>query len=130
MKILFLTFYFQPDLCAGSFRASAILNELKNNPNMKIDVLTTMPNRYVEFKADAVNVEKFENVDITRLEIPSHKSGIFDQIRSFSSFYFQVKSIVKKSNYDFVFATSSRLFTAFLGANIAKKQKFNAIELK
>ena len=123
MKILFLTFYFQPDLCAGSFRASAILNELKNNPNIKIDVLTTMPNRYVEFKADAANVEKFENVEVTRLEIPSHKSGIFDQIRSFSSFYFQVRSVIKKSNYDFVFATSSRLFTAFLGANIAKRKK-------
>ena len=46
-----------------------------------------------------------------------------DQIKSFSKYYMEVMKIVKKENYDIVFATSSRLFTAFLGARVSKNKK-------
>ena len=124
IKALFLTFYFNPDLCAGSFRASAIVKELSKQSEFEWHVITTMPNRYIDFKADKADHEQIsEKLKITRIDIPSHKSGILDQIRSFGYFYRQAISIAKTQNYDFVFATSSRVFTAFLGAKIARKNK-------
>ena len=35
MKILFLTFYFEPDLCAGSFRNTPLFRELLRQMNEK-----------------------------------------------------------------------------------------------
>ncbi|BBN80431.1 glycosyltransferase WbuB [Pseudoalteromonas sp. A25] len=123
MKILFLSFYYQPDLCAGSFRASALVEQLRQQEEVEIDVITTMPNRYASFNAGAKSEEVLDNVRVRRVELPSHKSGMLDQIKSFYAFYNQVNKAVKNEQYDLVFATSSRLFTAFLGARIAKRKK-------
>ena len=126
MKILFLTFYFEPDLCAGSFRNTSLFKELLKviNDNDRIDVITTFPNRYDTYKVKAKNFEKpLPNVSVNRIEIPNHSSGVLGQIKSFKKFYFEAKKIAKKDKYDLVYASSSRLFTAFLGAQLAKKQK-------
>lgn len=121
-KILVLSFYYQPDLCAGSFRTTALIKSL-NKTGVDIDVITTAPNRYASFK-EKVESFKIENgVRVHRVTIPSHNSNMFDQSLSFISYYRQVTKLAKKSNYDIVFATSSRLFTAFLGARIASKIK-------
>lgn len=120
MKILVLSFYFQPDLCAGSFRTTALVEELKHHPGTLIDVITTLPNRYASFSKEAQALEISENVKIRRIALPSHKSGMLDQIKSFITFYRQVIKLSKNEDYDLVFATSSRLFTAFLGARVAK----------
>lgn len=123
MKVLVLTFYYSPDLCAGSFRTTALIEELKKTKGIEIEVITTMPNRYSSFETKALEYEKKDNVTIRRVALPSHKSGMLDQIKSFYAFYKQAKKFVKNEHYDLVFATSSRLFTAFLGARIAKKKK-------
>jgi glycosyltransferase involved in cell wall biosynthesis len=123
LKILVLSFYYKPDLCAGSFRTSALIDELKNKNDVEIELLTTMPNRYSSFSTSAVSDESDGNVRVKRIELPSHKSGMLDQIKSFSSYYLEVQKLVKHNDYDLVFATSSRLFTAFLGSRIAKKKK-------
>ena len=123
MKILVLSFYYKPDLCAGSFRTTALIDELKKKNDVEIEVLTTMPNRYSSFSTSAQSDESEENVRVKRIELPSHKSGMLDQIKSFSRYYLEVQNLVKHNDYDLVFATSSRLFTAFLGARIAKKKK-------
>ena len=120
MKILVLSFYFQPDLCAGSFRTTALVDEIKKHPDILIDVITTLPNRYASFSKEAQALEISENVKIRRISLPSHKSGMLDQIKSFITFYRQAMKLSKSEEYDLVFATSSRLFTAFLGARIAK----------
>ena len=78
-----------------------------------------MPNRYASFEASASRYEECEDVKIHRIFLPSHKSGMLDQIKSFIFFYKEAKKIVKGENFDVVFATSSRLFTGFLGAQIA-----------
>lgn len=124
-KILYLTFYFRPDLCAGSFRNSPLLDELAKlafEKNIQIDVFTTLPNRYSTFSSQAEEQEEIKNVRIQRIAIPQHKSGIYDQINSFKTFYQEVYSRTKKERYDMVFASSSRLFTAFLGYRLAKKR--------
>ena len=123
MRILVLSFYYQPDLCAGSFRATSLIEQLKNEANVEVEVVTTMPNRYASFSATANTFDQVDNVTINRIKLPSHKSGMLDQIKSFTRFYIEAVKLTKDKEYDLVFATSSRLFTAFLGARLARKKK-------
>lgn len=123
-KILYLTFYFEPDLCAGSFRNTPLIKELAEQAKGKatIDVITTLPNRYSSFEAEAPLWEQRDNYAITRIAIPQHQSGMKDQVFSFKEYYIKVKQEIKGKKYDLVVASSSRLFTAYLGYSIAKKQ--------
>jgi len=122
VRILVLSFYYQPDLCAGSFRCTALVEALKKQSDCEIDIITTLPNRYASFSVDSHTLEKSGNVTIHRVALPSHKSGMADQIRAFFTYYRETRKIVANENYDVVYATSSRLFTAFLGARIANKK--------
>ena len=125
-RIVYLTFYFKPDLCAGSFRNSPLAVELANqakSKNILIDVYTTLPHRYSTFDIVALEYEEFENLRIHRISLPPHKSGRIDQVFSFLKFYREVTRLNKGKNADLVFASSSRLFTAFLGYKIAKNSK-------
>lgn len=123
-KILYLSFYFEPDLCAGSFRNSPLVKELAEQAKGKasLDVITTLPNRYSSFQADAPPFEQRDNYTVSRIAIPAHQSGMKDQIFSFKEYYSQVKKIIRGKKYDLVVASSSRLFTAYLGYTIAKQQ--------
>jgi hypothetical protein len=125
MKILIISFYFEPDLCAGSFRATSFVNSLKSllNADDTIHVITTMPNRYSSFSTAASSLESQDNVLIRRVKIPLHKSGFFDQAKSFSMYLIKTLKWVRTEKYDIVFATSSRLFSAFMGAIIARHKK-------
>ena len=97
MKILFLTYYYPPDLCAGSFRAGALVAALaKNLPDtLKLDVLTTLPNRYGTFRPDAVSSEQSDRIAIYRFPVPAHQSGMLDQAHSFTVFARQCLRFVK-----------------------------------
>jgi glycosyltransferase involved in cell wall biosynthesis len=121
-RILILTFYYKPDLCAGSFRCTALVDELAKT-GANIHVVTTVPNRYKSFKVIAEKSNRADNILVERVLIPSHRSGIFDQIKSFYAFYKGAKKLVDANEYDLVFATSSRLFTAFLGAQVSRKKQ-------
>ena len=127
MKVLFLTYYFEPDLCAGSFRNTSLFKALNcklGESSDKIDVITTHPNRYDSYKVEAEDVEKIgDNVRINRIRIPDHNSGLVGQIKSFKVFYTEALKIAYKGNYDLVYASSSRLFTAFLGAKLARNHE-------
>lgn len=122
MRILLLTFYFQPDLCAGSFRATPLARELSKqmSPNDTIHVVTTMPNRYQSYRATAALVENIGNIKIERIRLPAHKSGMIDQARAFAVYALGVWRRTRRQHYDVVFATSSRLMTAVTGALTAR----------
>lgn len=122
-RILYLTFYFEPDLCAGSFRNTPLVKELSKQlgDNGTIDVFTTMPNRYHSYKTTAKENEKQGNISIRRINISSHKSNMWDQAISFNSYARKILKETKEKEYDLVFASSSRLFTAWLGYRIAKR---------
>ena len=123
MKILYLTFYFEPDLCAGSFRNTPLAEELARqmlDKNGEVKVFTSQPNRYSSYNKKAKPVEIKNNLVIKRIDVGKHNSGFHDQILSFRSYYSGVLNDVKKEKFDLVFASSSRLFTAFLGYKIAK----------
>ena len=99
------------------------LSKKAKDKNIIIDVYTTLPNRYSSFSQDAPEFEEFNNIRIHRIAIPSHKSGMIDQIYSFVKYYTTVINLNKGKNADLVFASSSRLFTAYLGYKLAKKYK-------
>lgn len=125
MKLLILTFYFSPDLCAGSFRSSALVESLqqKMTDDDSIEVITTMPNRYKSKRNNALPYEKTKNLTIHRIAMPDHNSGMFDQMLAFWEYWKGVFRLTKNQEYDLIYATSARLFTGFLGAKIAKKKQ-------
>ncbi len=123
-RIVYLTFYFNPDLSAGSFRNSPLafeLSKITKNKNIIIDLFTAMPNRYSTFESTAPQFEQIDNLFIHRIALPPHKSGMIDQVLSFRKFYTEVLRLNKNKKANLVFASSSRLFTAYLGYKLSKK---------
>ncbi len=122
-RILLLTFYYPPDLSAGSFRASALVDALqrKFGADIHIEVLTTLPNRYSEHAIRADRAEAFPGLVIRRVKLPARREGFVGQAHCFVRFARKVLQITKKREYDVVIATSSRLMTALLGANVAAR---------
>ncbi|MFO7908028.1 MAG: glycosyltransferase, partial [Pirellulaceae bacterium] len=126
MKILLLSFYYPPDLCAGSFRAAALVEALREvgRDTATIDVMTTRPNRYASHAATpAAGVETVPGLTIQRFDLPPHQSGIADQMRAYRSYAIGVWRAARGRKWDVVVATSSRLMTAALGAQVAKRAK-------
>lgn len=123
MRVLFLSFYFEPDLSAGAFRAAALVKALQSHlPNgSNIDIFTTLPNRYRSFSSPAPERETIGIINIHRIRIPAHRSGFVDQSRAFFSYALEVFNATRGKNYDLIIATSSRLMTAFLARQISRR---------
>ena len=123
-RILLLTFFYPPDLSAGSFRARALVEALRAHAGgaVQVDVLTTQPNRYHEHASETQVFETGDGVRIRRIRLPAHRSGFRDQAVAFVAFAWQVTRYARDERYDLVVATSSRLMTAVLGAWIACRQ--------
>lgn len=123
MRILYLTYYFRPDLCAGSFRNSslfeAVLEQIGENDF--VHVITTVPNRYGSYSVEGLKEETGKNYRIDRLTVPMHASGMAEQAKAFRAYYNGAMKLIKGEHYDMVFASSSRLFTAYLGKKCAVK---------
>ena len=123
MKILYLTFYFEPDLGPGAFRNTALVNELaaQLTASDSIHVITAQPNRYQSFKPTAPEREERRNggcrISIERIAIPPHASGLFDQMQAFKAYFREAYQLAQDNDYDLVVASSSRLFTAFPGVD-------------
>jgi glycosyltransferase involved in cell wall biosynthesis len=122
MRILVLSFYYEPDLCAGSFRNTPIVRKLAEllGQNGQVDVITTLPNRYHSYSAEAAEYEEIENIRIWRVLLPIHKSGMIDQSRAFMSYVKAVWQHTRGQSYDLIYASSSRLMTATLGAVLSR----------
>jgi glycosyltransferase involved in cell wall biosynthesis len=125
LNILLLSFYYQPDLSAGSFRAEALVRALRGQlpAGSQIDVVTTLPNRYAGYTQDAQTTEWQEGVSIYRVQLPQHKSGVLDQSLAFLSYAKHALRVSSSDDYDLVVATSGRLMTAVLAAWIAWRKK-------
>lgn len=119
-RLLIVTFYFPPDLSAGSFRMKALIDSLRElAPDMAIDVITTAPNRYRSFQAPDLADHQDERLRIQRVTLPVHRSGMVDQTRAFSHFGLEAARLASGKKYDLVFASSGRLMTAVIAAWIA-----------
>lgn len=123
MKLLLLTFYYPPDLSAGSFRAAALVKAIQaQGLAVEIDVFTTQPNRYQTYTQTVAAEEKFGTVRIRRVTIPSHSSGMLDQSRSYLAFARQVWESTSDERYDAILVTSGRLMSAVLGSALARRR--------
>lgn len=125
LNILFVTFYYRPDLCAGSFRATSLVEALQVAlpAGSRIDVMTTEPNRYNTFTTSAASVERSGCVQIERMPVPAHAQDMRGQARTFAHFARGAIRATRGRPYDLVFATSSRLMSASLGAWLARRAK-------
>jgi glycosyltransferase involved in cell wall biosynthesis len=123
--LIIFSFYFNPDLSAGSFRNSTLIEELENQSGEKVAkvIITTKPNRYKEFRTSSKNHEKKGSTEIYRIQIPDHQSGIIDQIKAYTIYFYKGIRIALKYNPTMVYASTSRLFTGFLGAFYARLSK-------
>lgn len=125
MRILFLSFYFPPDLSAGSFRNSALLSQLSEEltPCSHVDVISSLPSRYSSFAVAAESQEFNDGSTIYRIALPPHRSGLLDQSIAFIHFARKAIEIGSAGKYDVIYASSSRLMTASLGAYLSRKLK-------
>lgn len=125
MRILLITFYFPPDLSAGSFRADALVRALCANLGLghTVDVCTAQPNRYRSYSQLAAKTERKGDVSINRFSVQAHASGMMDQSRSYVAFAYSVWQHTRNRDYDVVIATSGRLMSAVLGSMIARRNR-------
>jgi len=116
MKIIFFTFYYPPDLSAGSFRAVALAKELSKKlaSNDELHIITTHPNRYAGHKVTANDIELDGKITIHRIIVPGHRSGMLSQSRSFGVYAISAYKLCKKINPSFIIGTTSRLMTGVL----------------
>jgi glycosyltransferase involved in cell wall biosynthesis len=123
--VLVLSFYYHPDLSAGSFRATSLVAAMRERapPDTRIDVLTTLPNRYQTYQLHAAELETEPGLEIRRIGLPAHRSDMIGQSRAFARFARAALEQVAGRDYQLVVATSSRLMTAALGAWIARRKR-------
>ncbi|QKE65793.1 glycosyltransferase family 4 protein [Aquipseudomonas campi] len=123
-RILLLTFFYPPDLSAGSFRASALVRALQQaGTDVQIEVLTTQPNRYADHSFETVSVEESPGLYVRRIHLPQMRRGFIGQAVSFWRYVRKVQRLTADNQYDLVVATSSRLMTAVLGAWVAYRKR-------
>tara|TARA_B110000858_G_C17765419_1_gene456780 strand:+ start:83 stop:1273 length:1191 start_codon:yes stop_codon:yes gene_type:complete len=124
MKILVISFFYYPDLSAGSFRTKALTDKLLEHKKIdSIDVVTTYPNRYKNFKNEPIKTINNIKLNIHRIRVPKLGSGQIQQ--SLIYLFFLIKAVIytRGKNYDVIYATSAKLLTAVLGAIISMYKK-------
>ncbi len=116
MKIVFFTFYYPPDLGAGSFRAVSLSQSLSKRlcNNDELHIITTHPNRYKDHRVKVNDIETDGKIIIHRIAVPEHSSGMLSQIRTFSVYAGLAYKLCIKLNPDFLIGTTSRLMTGIL----------------
>lgn len=82
----------------------------------RIDVVTTYPNRYRDYCPKPESEDWGGKIRVHRVKVPVHSSGMAGQALAYLWYFFYVLAIVAFKRFDRIFATSSRLFTASLGA--------------
>ena len=116
MKIVLFSFYYPPDLSAGSFRSAALSKALekKIEINDELHVITTHPNRYLTHRVKVDNTEVKGKITIHRISLPAHRNGMISQAYTFSVFALHAFNVCRKIKPDFLIGTTSRLMTGVL----------------
>lgn len=91
--------------------------------DLKIEVISTLPNRYATYSEEAQALEESDKLIVHRVELPPHKSDLAGQSIAFLKFAREARRLALAGDHDLIFATSSRLMTAFLGAYIARRKE-------
>lgn len=124
-KILYLCYHYDPDLSAGSFRNTALSRQLAYaaKDGYEIHLICTQPNRYSNLSETSPAYEVLGNLHIYRKEVPQHGNGFFKQILAFMAYRKSVLKQMETMRPDFIFASTSKLFTGFLAYQIARRHR-------
>ncbi|HIB84975.1 MAG TPA: glycosyltransferase WbuB, partial [Chromatiaceae bacterium] len=121
-RVLVLSYYYPPDIGAGSFRTEALVQSLLKSDDVYVQVVSSEPVRYSGYQPTLGDAEINDaRLSVTRIPSVKHGGGFLGQSISFSVFAWRVLKFCSKSHYDIVFATSSRLMTAVLGAFLSPR---------
>ncbi len=134
MNVLIITFYYPPDLSAGSFRVANLVEKLLSDVRVdSVTVFTTFPLRY-KSHVPIIETGKAEGrLRIIRFKCSVSFSGVLGQTLSFLLFFIKAfkSAFFSKKKIDIVYATSSRMMTGFLGALLSRTLKsFFVIDIR
>ncbi|WP_323845574.1 glycosyltransferase family 4 protein [Microbulbifer magnicolonia] len=134
-KILLISYYYPPDLSAGSFRVKALVDALLEElpDTCSLEIITTQPNRYSDVRRTLPSVEVLfkGRVLVRRVEVRQHEGGMLSQVLGFVKFTRSCKELLGSREFDILIATSSRLATAMLGAHLGKRNaKFCYLDIR
>ena len=92
MKFCFFTFYYPPDLSAGSFRSISLVENLIDQMDSKSNlvVITTAPNRYKSYDVKTEFLTIKSNLKIFRIRLPQHSGSMLSQAFSFSIYFLKL----------------------------------------
>ena len=129
MKILYITQYFLPEICAPSNRAYANVKYFSEKGH-KVVILTEMPNHpkgviYKGYKNKIFIKEKLDSFDILRVWIYlAPRKNFITRLLFYTSFMFfgLLYALLNWKNYDVIYVTSPPLFVGIIG--IALKYAF------
>jgi hypothetical protein len=76
-RILLLSYFYPPDLSAGSFRSAALVKALRiqGGAQLQLDVVTTQPNRYQNPHQNSSNI-LILSTSIPRITVNRPKSSL------------------------------------------------------
>lgn len=123
MKLLVLAFDYYPDSSIGSLRTTALIDNLlkMGRQDIKIELITTMPNANRHDAQTAPELEYRDQLKIRRIPISKQTNSLLGQAWGFFCYARQVKKLVRYEKYTVIYASSSRLMMASLAAWLAKK---------
>jgi len=114
MNLVFFTYYYPPDLSAGSFRAKALVDELSKSlkQDERLHIISTQPNRYDSYREKAPTFTQDNNVYVYRIKVPSHFNKTINQAWAFTVYFFKSFFILRKINPNFIICTTGRHMTS------------------
>ena len=120
MNILYLSFSFDPDRGPAAIRNSLIAEELSKQEIVNtVHVITTEPEEAIG--GGFSPIQSHGKLKISKILVKTKCRGFLGQLIRYYKYQSFVRQRCKAANYDLVFATSSKLGTAFLGAYLATK---------
>lgn len=133
MKIVYISYYFPPDLGAGSFRSDVLVQKLINKleKSDELHVITSEPNRYFKNKHYFQNKFKNKNLIIHRISVFDHKEKFIIKSLVGIKYFLDGQIRILKINPDFVIASSARLVSGLLAYVSSKVLKIKyALDLR
>ena len=123
-NLVLISYLFPPDIGPGPLRATRFLQafESLDEPQLSLTVVAGTPTRFLGFPQEDQPLSTLvrSRANIVRVRVPRLGPGFFAQAVSYAVFFFRVLVLPDLRKADVVVVSSSRLFTAVLGA-VAKK---------
>ena len=126
-NICIFTYYFYPDLSAGSLRTKDFIDQLLKNctkKNYKIVLITSIPNRLKKLNKNTYFFKsKNKNIRVIRLWVPFSNNSKIHETLSYFIYFFQAIPLAIFYRPKIIWATSAKSMTLFLALIVSKLTK-------